>query len=685
MLDSFFASGIAPYPLLWQQHDPGLVLLSVLLAMGASMVALHMAGQVRTSQSPGVRRLALASGVLALGGGIWAMHFVAMLAFSVCADGRFDPGVTALSVLPSLAASWVALRLLARPLLAPSDLAVGGVLVGAGIGSMHYLGMAAAGVASVMRYDPLVFSLSIVVAVVLAVLALWVRFGVAGLLSHRPRLASVLAGAVMGLGISGMHYMGMAALRFVGPLDLDGALELAVPTQVLLALAIAAVTVVMGLLAVAANVALRYRQMFERSRRSELRQRAILETAVDGIVMIDARGSVQSFNGAAERMLGYRAEEVIGRNVSMLMPQPHRSAHDGYLAAHLSSGRRQIVGQGREVEALTKDGRLLPIRLAVGKVQLPGRPLFVGFLTDISARRAMEQQLRRSEEQFRSLVGNIPGATFRMGHGDGDGWGMLFVSDAVQAITGWASQDYMQGRVDMMALVHVDDSQRVCAAMNQALVEQGTYHVEYRLRHRDGSLRWVSESGRGVQGDSGQVQWLDGVMLDITAAKARNAEFEGTVAVLHRAMAVVEFDLAGQVLTANANYQALTGYTLAQLQGMNHRQLCLPEDVADPAYAAHWQALARGELVSGEHMRLGHGGRRLWMYGSYNPILDAAGHPFKVMKFVTDLTERRAMEQALREAKERAEAAAAARASFLANMSHEIRTPMNGVLGMTDW
>ena len=177
MLDMFFSSGIARPALLWQQHDPRLVALSVLLAILASMMALHMAALARRASGALPRHLALLTGAIALGGGIWAMHFIGMLAFALCARGRFDPWMTLVSFVPGLAASWVALHLLMRRTVGPWVLLGGGVLVGGGIGAMHYIGMAASELAPMMRYDPVGFATSIVVAVLLATLALWVRFG----------------------------------------------------------------------------------------------------------------------------------------------------------------------------------------------------------------------------------------------------------------------------------------------------------------------------------------------------------------------------------------------------------------------------------------------------------------------------------------------------------------------------
>ena len=154
-----------------------------------------------------------------------------------------------------------------------------------------------------------------------------------------------------------------------------------------------------SLLRIMAHVGTQLGRVVERQRANESRLRAVVETAVDGIIMIDGQGQVQSFNGAAERILGWKADEVIGRNINLLMPEPYHSQHDGYLAAYHATGHANIIGKGRDVEALTKDGRVVPIRLAVGRVNLPGAPLYVGFITDISERRAYEQNLREAKER----------------------------------------------------------------------------------------------------------------------------------------------------------------------------------------------------------------------------------------------------------------------------------------------
>ena len=129
-------------------------------------------------------------------------------------------------------------------------------------------------------------------------------------------------------------------------------------------------------------------------RASEARWRAIIDSAVDGLVVIDAHGRVESFNPAAERMFGYAAEEVIGRNVDMLMPSPYREEHDTYLSRYLATGRAKIIGIGREVQGRRKDGTTFPLHLSVGQITIEGERKFTGILHDLTARVEMEGQLR---------------------------------------------------------------------------------------------------------------------------------------------------------------------------------------------------------------------------------------------------------------------------------------------------
>ncbi|MEL6135055.1 MAG: PAS domain S-box protein, partial [Bacteroidota bacterium] len=121
---------------------------------------------------------------------------------------------------------------------------------------------------------------------------------------------------------------------------------------------------------------------------------AIIETAVDGIITIDGKGKVESMNPAAAHLFGYAPDEVVGQNVSMLMPEPYHSAHDGYLENYHRTGVGKIIGVGREVKGQRKDGTIFPFRLSISKVEYHDREIFTGIVHDITAMKEAEEKLR---------------------------------------------------------------------------------------------------------------------------------------------------------------------------------------------------------------------------------------------------------------------------------------------------
>ncbi len=128
--------------------------------------------------------------------------------------------------------------------------------------------------------------------------------------------------------------------------------------------------------------------------------RALLDVAVDAVIIIDHRGIIEAFNCAAEKLFGYQGAEVLGVNVSRLMPEPHRSQHDGHLERYLRTGDAHIIGIGREVEACRKDGSIFPVSLAVGRIPESDPPLFVGFLHDLTARRQAAEEQQRMQQRM---------------------------------------------------------------------------------------------------------------------------------------------------------------------------------------------------------------------------------------------------------------------------------------------
>ena len=326
--------------------------------------------------------------------------------------------------------------------------------------------------------------------------------------------------------------------------------------------------------------------------------------------------------------------------------------------------------------------RLIALRDETERLRRTADQAMDGILSDVAGRKEAERARQDTEQQLTSLVRNIPGVSFRCQVDEN--WTMLFMSDAALTLTGYPPEDFVSKGLAFASLIHPDDRASTAAAVAKAQQEHRNYSIEYRIRHRDGHELWVWENGGVVSAGTGETAWIDGVLLDVTDTKLRTAEFESTLDAIGRVLSVIEFDMQGKILSANDNALKMIGYTFEEVSGRAHRIFCDPAYADSRAYRDFWQRLAHGEFDAGEYKRYAKNGRPIWIQASYNPILDPDGRPFKVVKLATDISVRKEMEVALRDAKDRAERAAAAKTTFLANMSHEIRTPMNAVIGFTE-
>jgi len=176
------------------------------------------------------------------------------------------------------------------------------------------------------------------------------------------------------------------------------------------------------------------------------RLRSIIDSAVDGIVVIDHKGRIESFNPAAERLFGYPLSEVLGRNVSMLMPSPYHEEHDGYLQRYLTSGEARIIGIGREVMGRRRDGSAFPLHLSVGEMTIGGERKFTGILHDLSARAALETRVGASEARWHSIVQSaVDGIVVIDAHGRVEAF-----NPAAERLFGYAEKDLLGQNVHML-------------------------------------------------------------------------------------------------------------------------------------------------------------------------------------------------------------------------------------------
>lgn len=503
-------------------HFP-LVVLSLLVAMFASFMAFNVAEQAAITKDNLRRNILLGTGSVALGGGIWSMHFLGMTAFELCTPVSYSATLTGLSALPGVAAAWVALYLLTKSRISAGEILLGGVLVGSGIGTMHYSGMAAMEMAPLLRYDLPMFALSIVVAVLLAMLALWIKFGIKKATRSNNFLGKhlVLASVVMGGAISGMHYTGMAAARFVLPPGMETSTQSS-GIAVFLAVSIALVTLTLITMVLGVSLLFKYRDVMVRAIESERVQRAITDTAIDAILTVDDKGIIKTANPAVEDIYGFTPDELVGQHASVVIPHEKRYLYGDDFFSQRVVPTEQVIGTGREAEILRKNGEKIPVRVGVGATKLDGKTVFVSFVSDLRKRKEMENALRESEAKFRSLISNIPGVAYRcLVNPD---WPMVFISDAVTEITGYPPQDFVlpSPKRSFSELYHPDDVEIFSNIDSDA----GAFSFEYRIIAKSGEVKWVTEHGVHVKDDNGNVLYMDGFISDITHRRLMEEELK---------------------------------------------------------------------------------------------------------------------------------------------------------------
>jgi methyl-accepting chemotaxis protein len=186
---------------------------------------------------------------------------------------------------------------------------------------------------------------------------------------------------------------------------------------------------------------------------------------------------------------------------------------------------------------------------------------------------------------------------------------------------------------------------------------RGEYEAgQYRRIGKGGKEVWIQASYNPIMDANGKPFKVVKYATDVTEQKLRNADFEGQLAAIGKAQAVIEFSLDGKVLNANENFLKVLGYSLDEIRGQHHGMFVDPAYRQSAEYRLFWEKLGRGEYDAGQYRRVGKGGKEIWIQASYNPIMDANGKPFKVVKYATDVTEQvraaRMLQQAVQQTQE---------------------------------
>lgn len=313
----------------------------------------------------------------------------------------------------------------------------------------------------------------------------------------------------------------------------------------------------------------------------------------------------------------------------------------------------------------------------------------VGTVQDITEIKRSENRLKESTQRLKSLFQYSPVALFRVL--PDDAFTVLFVSDKVEAITGYPAEDFLTGQITFGEIIHPEDATRMSVSLSDLHdKDDREYDFEYRIIHADGSVHWVYEHGAlsedtGVPG--GYV--LDGILLDITQRKEVEAKLElinERMKLANNAVGIGVWDYLfdSDTLTWDSNMFKLYEVDRDQFQGNFEDWLrCVHEDDVDEAKAAFYSAVNNDELFDSIFRINLDSGKTRYVRACARTYKKADGSPERAIGTNWDVTASMLVDEQLRKSRDEAEKAAKAKSSFLAAMSHEIRTPMNGVIGMT--
>ncbi|MCG7910952.1 MAG: PAS domain S-box protein [Candidatus Thiodiazotropha taylori] len=392
------------------------------------------------------------------------------------------------------------------------------------------------------------------------------------------------------------------------------------------------------------------------------RIKAVVDTAIDPIIIIDRNGIIESVNPATERLFGYPAANLLHNNISMLMPKSYAQAHDGHLRRYHETGQAQVIGVGREVEAKRADGSVFPIELSVNRLELKSGLRFAGVIRDISERKLSEVRLMQEKDFIRDVLNALSAHIVVLDH-QGDilltntAWDQFAEDNGLAADAVGVGVNYLAvlDRVkDDTAVESVNGLRRVLRG------EQDTFVVEYPC-HSPQEQRWFQMRASCFEylGTTTLVvshinitqRWLFEKRLESANAELRTM----SLVAQNTDNAVVVTDTGGRVTWVNRGFTEISGYALEDVLGRRPGDVLQGPETDMAVSKRIGGLLQKGQRVDEEIVNYTKSGEPYWLHIEIAPVYDEQGELVQFVALEQDITEEKRLLAELQEARDAAE------------------------------
>ncbi|WP_404454542.1 EAL domain-containing protein [Oceanobacillus kapialis] len=455
-----------------------LVILSVAIAIYSSYTALSLASRLHAAKG-NLKKIWLSAGAFSLGFGIWAMHFIAMLAFHLSIEVTYNVYLVMLSIILAVVACGIAFYIVSKGLKKRRHMLCGAAFIGTGIVSMHYVGMDAMQMEAAIEYDQVLLVASFIIAFLAAWGALYLLFYFQkDATPFNFRIRKAISAVIMGIAISGMHYTGMAAANFTSSHEHPASHHIAgsINSTVMAYGVGIGMTFILGIVLGSIYFDKRLQMKSSELEFMDNIYQNFVMNANDAVILLDQNDVIISWNKAAEHIFGYKAEEALGQVMDIIIPERYRQAHKDGIQRYLQTEETSLIGKTLEIPARKKDGTELPIELSISALKREEETYFSGIMRDISERKKAEEQI--NELVYRDPLTNLPNRrlfndylakSIEQASFDGQLLAVMFIDlDRFKNIN-----DSLGHAIGDMLLVEVAKRMEACIGMKDMLARQG--------------------------------------------------------------------------------------------------------------------------------------------------------------------------------------------------------------------